>query len=389
MTLINDGLGLISVLLFIPAILFVMEGKKRFEKLFKYVPALVFAYFIPTLLTLFGIIPPNAPIYSPIKSILIPASLLLLTLAVDIKGIFKLGRKAVYLFLMGTFSVVIGGPISLWLWEAYLPADAWQGMAALAGSWIGGGANFIAVGEVAGASESMMGSMVIVDVFIANIWTGILMYMAGKYQEVDAYFKADNSAIEELKHTVTEFQKKTARVSTTTDFMVMMAMAFGFSWISIELSKILPPIGTFITQGTWKVLLITTFAVGLSYTKARKYEGAGASKLGTVFLYMLIGVIGASADFKEIVNEPYLILMGATWIIIHITLMFITMRWLNAPLFFMAVGSKANIGGAASAPIVASAFHPSLATVGVMEGIGGYVLGTYAALLCMQLLMLV
>ena len=135
--------------------------------------------------------------------------------------------------------------------------------------------------------------------------------------------------------------------------------------------------------------MITTVGLIFSFTKVRNYEGAGASKLGTVMLYLLIGVIGANADLRAVVEYPALFAMGLTWIIIHVIIMLTIMKLIKAPLFFMAVGSQANIGGAASAPIVASAFHPALATVGVMLGIAGYVVGTYAALICASILQLI
>lgn len=396
--LIEDPFGQIFILTLIPAILFVLNDHEKFGKVFKVIPLLVFAYFIPTLLSNFNIfgldfaiIPNSSPMYSAIKKYIIPASLVLLILAVDIKGIIKLGPNAGILFLAGTFGIVIGGPISLWLWQDYLPADVWQGMSALAGSWIGGGANFTALSEIVKATDTMLGAMIIVDVLVANILTGLLMYFAGKYKEIDKKFGADNSAIEELKNTVTEFQEKTSRVSSAKDIMLMMALAFGGSYLSLVIGNVLPEIGEngqYISHSTWKYILVTAFAVSLSFTKLRNLDGAGASKIGTYLLYMLIGVIGAGADIMEVFKEPYMFLMGLTWISIHVLILFIVMRIRKAPLFFMAVGSQANVGGAASAPIVASAFHPSLATVGVMLGVAGYVLGTYAAIICSQLLQL-
>ena len=169
----------------------------------------------------------------------------------------------------------------------------------------------------------------------------------------------------------------------------MIEGAFAITWIAIELGNALPEIGTIISHSTWRLVIITTVGVALSFTKIKNYDGAGASKIGSVLLYMLIGVIGAGADVKEVMNYPILFAMGITWIAIHVIIMIIVMRLIKAPLFFMAVGSQANIGGAASAPIVASAFHPALASVGVMLGIAGYVLGTYAALVCAWLLKLV
>ena len=383
---INDSFGIVAVLVTVPAIIFSLTAHPRFAKFFSIIPPLVFAYFVPTLLSNINIIPSHHPTYSYIKAYILPASLLLLTISVDIKGIFKLGFKAVVMLLAATAGIVIGGPIAFYIFRSGLPADAWKGFAALAGSWIGGGANFIAVGGSVGASDSIMGMMVIVDVLVANIWTGILLYLAGKEKQIDGFLKADSSAIQDLKDKMVQFQEETKRVASTKDYMVMIAMAFGCTWIAAQLGNVLPEIGSIISHGTWKIILITTFGVIFSFTPIRNFEGAGASKIGSLFLYILIGTIGANADVVKVLSYPYLFFTGAVWIIIHIAVITLIMWLIKAPLFFMAVGSQANIGGAASAPIVASAFHPALATVGVMMGIAGYVLGTYCALLCAALL---
>ena len=387
--LINDSFGIIAVLLVVPAVIYTLAGTKGGAKLFAIIPSLVFAYFVPTILSATYIIPMKAPIYSSIKLYLLPASLLLLTISVDIKGILGLGYKAVIMFLAATAGIVIGGPISLLIFKNMLPPDVWQGMAALAGSWIGGGANFIAIGNAVGATSTMLGMMVIVDVLASNIWRGGVFFLAGKAKVIDEYFKADSSSIDDLIEKTVEFQEKTKRIPSTVDYMVMLGGTFAITWIALKLANVLPEIGTIISHGTWGLIIITTTGVILSFTKIKNYDGAGASKLGSVLLYMLIGVIGAGADVREVMNYPLLFAMGITWIAVHVIIMIIVMRVIRAPLFFMAVGSQANVGGAASAPIVASAFHPALASVGVMLGIAGYVLGTYAALLCAFLLKLV
>lgn len=388
-TLIHDSLGLIMVLLGIPAIIFYLEKHQSVGKLFKVVPGLVFAYFIPTALTNLDIIPAHAPLYKQIKLMILPAALFLLTISVDLKSVVRLGPKSILVFLSGTLGVVIGGPLSLWLFQDKLPPEIWKGMSALAGSWIGGGANFLAVGEAVGASSTMIGMMVVVDVAVASLWTGSLMYFAGRYKDIDKKLGADNSAVENIIDKVSHFQKQHSRVGTTADYMVLLAVTFAAVWVATQLSGVLPEIGDIVSKNTWKVVLVTTFALVLSFTPARKLEGVGASKFGTVFLYMLIGVIGASADLREMAKYPWLFAMGAVWILVHIIIINITMKLTKAPLFFMAVGSQANIGAAASAPVVASAFHPALATVGVLLGVLGYVVGTYAALLCASLLQMV
>lgn len=387
--LITDAYGLLAVLVLIPATLFYLAENTRLKSFFQKVPVLVFAYIVPSLFAAAGIIPSDAPIYGDIMRFVLPASLLLLTLSIDLKGIYNLGPKALLLFFSATAGIIIGGPIALLLFQSYLPDDIWQGFAALAGSWTGGGVNFVAVGVAVGATESMLGMMVIVDVVVAYTWTGLLMFFAARYTRIDAGHGADNSMVEELRKKVETFQKETARISTTSDFMVLIGVAFGAAWLARQLGMWLPPIGGIFDSFAWMIVLVTGFGVILSFTPFRKYEGAGASKLGTLMLYMLIGVIGVKADFTLIAQYPMLIAAGATWMVIHIIIIYLIMRFTKAPLFFMAVGSQANVGGVASAPIVASSFHPALATVGVLLGVAGYVVGTYAGLLTAFLLRLV
>jgi uncharacterized membrane protein len=387
--LINDPYGLLAVLVLIPAALFYLAENTPLKVFFQKVPVLVFAYVVPSLFAAAGIIPSDAPIYGDIMRFVLPASLLLLTLSIDLKGIYNLGPKALLLFFSATAGIIIGGPIALFLFQSYLPDDIWQGFAALAGSWTGGGVNFVAVGIAVGATESMLGMMVIVDVVVAYTWTGLLMFFASRYKKIDLRHNADNSMVEELREKVEKFQKSAARVSTTSDFMVLIGVAFGVAWVARQLGMWLPPIGGIFDSFAWMIVIVTAIGVVLSFTPFRQYEGAGASKMGTLMLYMLIGVIGVKADFTLIAQYPMLIAAGATWLVIHVIIIYLIMRLTKAPLFFMAVGSQANVGGVASAPIVASAFHPALATVGVLLGVAGYVVGTYAGLLTAFLLRLV
>ena len=388
---VQQPVGVLAVLLAVLAVIFWLTQHPVARRIFKIVPSLVFCYFVPTALTTFGVIPAESPLYEWIKDFVLPAALLLLILALDLPGIVRLGPKAVIMLLAGTFSVVIGGPIALLISKAWLPADAWKGMAALSGSWIGGGANFVALGDIAGASDSMMATMVIPDVFVANIWMGVLLYFSGVQARIDARTGADTTAIEELKRRMTDFQKRVNRVPSMPDLMMIVALGFVAGWLSFKVGELLPEIatkkhGTLISHTTWKYILVTTAGILLSFTRARNLEGAGASKLGSVMIYLLVACIGASADFRKILEAPGFLVAGFIWMAIHVVILLGVGLSVRAPIFFIAVGSQANIGGAASAPVVASAFHPSLAPVGALLAIAGYVLGTYAGIICMHML---
>ena len=255
-------------------------------------------------------------------ALLLVASLLLLTLSLDLKEIIKLGPKAGIMMLTGTAGIVIGGPIALCVTQHWLPDDAWQGMAALAGSWIGGAANMIAIQKSVGASEDMIGLIVVVDTAVAGVWMGLLIYLAGRHQRIDRRTKADTGAIRHLEKKMADFQASVARIPSLTDLIVLLALAFGSCWacyyaglrIDEKLTPQLPEsLREIISQATWTVILVTTVGLVLSFTPARRYEGAGASRLGSVLLYLLVACIGAHADLREIVKAPAFMVMGVVW----------------------------------------------------------------------------
>ncbi len=389
---VEDPAGVLAILLAVLAIIFWLTQHPVAGRVFKIVPSLVFCYFVPTTLTTLGVIPDASPLYSWVKAFVLPAALLLLILSLDVPAILRLGPKAVIMLLAGTAGVVIGGPIAFSIslhvlpaaWE--LPPDAWQGLAALSGSWIGGGANFVAIGEIAGTSDAMLATMVIPDVFVGSIWMGTLLYLSGHQRRIDSWTGANAAAIRNLERRMTDFQERTSRLPTLPDLMMILALGFVGCWVSYSLGKWLPDIGSMIKSSTWKFIIVTAIGVVLSFTRARNLEGAGASKIGSVMIFLLVACIGASADFRKIVEAPGFIVVGFIWMAVHVLVLLGVGKLIRAPLFFVAVGSQANIGGAASAPVVASAFHPSLAPVGALLAVAGYVLGTYAGLLCMYML---
>jgi uncharacterized membrane protein len=388
--LVTNPVPIVAVLLTVLALLFSAAKHPQFSKVFRVVPLLVFAYFVPTLLSNFDIIPLSSPVYKWIKTWLLPASLILLTLSVDIPAITKLGKPALVLFFSATIGIVIGGPLAYlafgWMVPAEMGDQAWKGLAALSGSWIGGGANFVAVGESVGVTSDTYGMMVVVDVAIASVWMAILLFFAGRDKTMDEKLGADRTSMDAVRSQVEEFQKKVARPSSLPDLMIIAALAIGGTALAHQISGELPAVGDIIKGFTWVVIIATTSGVVLSFTPMRKLEGAGASTIGSVFLYLLVASIGAQAEFETVLDAPALVLIGAVWMCFHATTILLMRRWLKAPIFFAAVGSQANVGGAASAPIVAAAFHPALAPVGVLLAVFGYVLGTYAALACAALL---
>jgi uncharacterized membrane protein len=382
--MIHTPLGVLTVLLFVLAALFMLQRQPAGDRLFRVVPLLVFCYFVPALLSNAGVIPFESALYVFIRRVLLPASLVLLVLSTDIPAVLGLGRDAVILFLAGTLSIALGGPLAFaalgWMFPTEALDQAWRGLAALCGSWIGGGANFVAVGESAGASAATMSLMVVVDVAVANVWTAVLLLFAGREQIMDAKIAADRTRIDDVRARVERYQAEVARPTNLGEMLLILTIGLGTTGIVTWVARYLPDIGTIVNGFTWVVCLVTAVGVALSFTRLRRLEGAGASTVGSVFLYLLVATIGASAQFSHVADNLPLLAVGALWMTFHAAVMLGVRRALGAPVFFLAVGSQANVGGAASAPVVAAAFHPALATVGVLLAVLGYVLGTYVGI---------
>ena len=398
----NDATVLGLLLLVLGGIFYTQTIKTGFfKKFYTYIPALLLCYFIPGLLNTFGIINgQESKLYFVASRYLLPACLVLLTLSVDLREIIKLGPKVLIVFLAGTFGVIIGGPISILIVKHLMPGvfeglaldDVWRGMTTVAGSWIGGGANQASMKEVFQVNDKIFSIMVVVDVLVANVWMAVLLYLAPKAQQIDAKTNADTSVIESLKKRLEDYQAANSKIPTVNDLMYICAVAFGITGLAhFGADTIAPFISThapFLSKFSltskffWLIVLATAMGVGLSFSKLNKLESVGASKLGNIFLYILVATIGMHMNIFEIFKNPGVFLIGAIWMIIHAVIILTVGRIVKAPLFFIAVGSQANIGGAASAPVVASFFHPSLAPVGVLLAVLGYVLGTYGAWLC-------
>lgn len=398
----SDAVVLGILLAFLALIFYTSSSSKPvFKKFYSIVPMLLLCYFLPSLLTTFNIVDgENSQLYYMASRYLLPASLVLLTLSINLKEVFKLGSKALIMFLTGTIGVVIGGPIAILIASAINPdlvggagpEAVWRGMTTIAGSWIGGGANQAAMYEIFKPSDRLYSIMITVDVLVAEVWMAILLIGVGKSERIDKYFKADASSVIHLKDKMHEFSQKIARIPTTTDLMVILAIGLGVTgfshfvadWIAPFIEQNAPALNKFslTSKFFWLIILSTTIGIGLSFTKLRQYEGAGASKIGTVFIYVLVATIGMKMDVSKIFDNIGLFLVGGIWMVFHVVLLLIVGKLIKAPYFFLAVGSKANIGGAASAPVVAAAFHPSLAPVGVLLAVLGYAFGTYGAWMC-------
>ena len=410
--LITDDTIVFGLLALCLGFVFYTSGRQQgfWRKFYNFIPGILLCYLLPAVLSSLGIISgDHSRLYFMASRYLLPAALVLMTLSIDLKAIRNLGPKALVMFLTGTLGIVVGGPLAILIVSAVSPEtvggagfDAvWRGLATIAGSWIGGGANQAAMLEIFQFNPDRFGEMVLVDILGANLWMAILLLGVGKNRRIDRWLRADASSIETLKVKVTEFAERITRVPSLNDYMILLFMAFtavgiahwaggyisqalsdGYEWVSDPKSFL-----SFLGGGFfWMIVLATLIGIALSFTPAKNYEGAGASKIGGVFIYILVATIGMQMDLSRILENPGLLLLGLIWIGFHAGLLILVAKLIRAPFFFLAVGSQANVGGAASAPVVAAEFHPALSSVGVLLAVLGYVVGTGGALLCAYLM---
>ena len=370
--------------------IFWLSGLPRLQPLFRVTPAVIYVYFLPALGTSLGITPASSPAYDWMVRFLLPVSLVLLMVTVDVRAVVRLGSKALIMMLAGSLGIIVGGPVALALLGRFLPPDTWMGLAEPTASWIGGAPNMVAIKESVGTPDSLMGPIIVVDTVVAYGWMGVLLFLSSFQGKIDAWLRADTDAIDALdgRLAVADDERRPMEVR---DLAIILGLGFSAAAVCIWVGDKLPLLGdpTIISHTTWTVVLVTSLGLALSFTPVRRLEQVGASRAGYLALYLMLTAIGAQADLKKVVEAPLYLLVGVIWLGIHIAVLFMVARLVRAPLFFIATGSMANVGGVVSAPIVASVYRRSLAPVGVLMGVSGYLIGIYGALLCAWLLSLV
>lgn len=363
------------------------SGVPRLAPFFRYTPAVLYAYFLPAIGTGLGLTPAQSPAYDWMVRYLLPASLMLLMVTVDVRAILRLGGRALVMMLAGSLGIIVGGPVALLLFGRWLPDDTWMGLAALSGSWIGGTANMVAIKESVGTPDALMGPIIVVDTVVAYTWLGVLLALSAWQERFDRWVGADTRVMAGVNRRLAGRDADRAPASQR-DLAVMIAIGLGGAALAILAGDRLPTLGdpTIVSHTTWTVALVTALGLALSFTGLRRVERAGGAELGYLALYLMVTAIGAQADLAKVVEVPLYLAVGAVWLLIHVAILFGAAILTRSPLFFVATGSMANVGGAVSAPVVASVYHKALAPVGVLMGVAGYVVGIYGSLVCAWLL---
>lgn len=387
--MITHPLLIVGVLVAIEALVLGLSRHARTKRYFDLLPAVFWIYFLPMLAATGGLIAPNSPVYGLITTWLLPASLVLLLLPVDLRAILRLGPTALAIFFIGSAGIVAGAVLAFALFKPLVGEAFWSGFGALSASWTGGSANLIAVKEALAVPDAVFAPMVIVDTVVPYLWMGIMIALVGLQPAFDRWTRADRAILEHLGESTLEHLATSASRRTPAGIGLALGVAFAVGGAAHLLARQLPLIKDVVTPYTWTIMLVTLLGLLLSLSPLRKLERSGASRTGYDLLYFVLTAIGAKASLASIGSALLLISAGLLIVAVHVVFSLVGARLLRAPMFLVAAASQANIGGVASAPVVAEVYHPGLASVGLLLAILGNIVGTWLGIFCAQLCRLV
>lgn len=376
----------ISLIIMLAGIFYLSKLKSQIIKLvFSVIPPLLFCYFLPSLLVEQGIIiVGNTDLNGTLARTLLPFCIFYFTLGLPLVKLKAIGRKPIILFLVGALGVIIGGPISLIISHYFFPtefnAESFKGLATIAGSWIGGTANQMALNAIFLPQADELAKAVTVDVFFGETWLAILLFMIPFQHKINQYLRAsfnhkDISVEWEEDLTVKKFTFNNLIYILGLGFLVTVLCSYSGTYLS-ELFAI-----TFLNQSFWTFFICTLLGIGLGLSPLKRLYTAGGDVIATLFLYFIIASIGLKISLSHLFSTPLLLFTGFIWISIHGLVIFVVGKWMKAPYHYMAIASQANVGGIASTSVIATAISPQLTPLGVILALLGYAIGTYGGYL--------
>lgn len=375
-------MGVLAVLCAVAAFWFVAAQVTGW-RLFQYVPPLLFIYATPVFLNNLDVIPSSgSPVYSGLSDFVLPAFIVLMLIKVDVPAAVRIMGKGVLVMLMGTAGVVVGGVVSYAIVHRWLAPDAWTGVGALAGSWIGGTGNMAAVSEALETPPEQFGLAVLADNAIYLVWLPILLASKNFAARFNEWTRVPAGRLK-MMDSAAASNLEDERVPEMRDYLYLAAVAIGVTWLSrllaAEMFAVMqanfPALENILNESAWRIFLITTASLILSTTRISRLPNATA--LGTAMIYVFVAGMGARASIEGLAQAPAFLLGAFIWISIHGAFCVLGAKIFRVDVSSAAIASAANIGAAASAPIIAAFHRPSLVPVSVLMSLIGYALGNY------------
>ena len=380
---ISSAGGVLAILCLVAAFWFYVEQMTQW-KLFQYLPPLLFIYATPVFLNNLNVIPSSSPVYSGLSSFALPAFIVLMLIKVNVPAAVKIMGKGVLVMFMGTAGVMVGAVVAYMIVHRWLAPDAWKGFGALAGSWIGGTGNMAAASEMLGTPPEQFGLAVLADNVIYIVWLPILLASRNFATQFNRWAKVPEDRLR-LMDAAANVALEEDRTPEMRDYIFLAAIAIAVTWISSVAAAALysammnsmPSLEVVLSESTWRILLITTIALLLSVTPVSRLPNATA--MGTALIYIFVAGMGARATVEGFGQAPAFLLGAFIWIFIHGAFCVLGAKLFRVDVHSVAIASAANIGAAASAPIVAAFHRPSLVPVSILMALIDYAMGNYLA----------
>ncbi|HWP83455.1 MAG TPA: DUF819 family protein [Bacteroidota bacterium] len=380
MAYVSDTTAVLAYLIVLIAAIHQLAEQRFLAVFFRFFPPAIWVYFLPMLSSNLGIIPQSHALYDWIRTYLLPTALILMLFSANVPALARLGGKAVLTMFIGSAGIALGAILSFGLLHPLLPQGAWKGIGPLVGSWVGGGANMVAVSTSIGTPDSMLGPIIVVDTVVGYGWMGVVIALSVLQDRLDASNKVDRTIIDQLNKRMATLDAANRRPIKFLDLLTIVGIGFGLGHAMVQFGRYMPELGAVLNAFGWAVILATAAGIALSFTSISNLEYAGAGIIGNFFFYLLLTTIGARADVAGILDAPTFLFLGVIIIAFHAAGLFLAGRYLKSPMFLMATASQANIGGPVTAPIVATVYQSSLAPVGLLMAVLGNIIGTFVGL---------
>lgn len=378
--MITNGFTYIAVLVFFAAFLITLKEKTNW-KLFNYIPPIVLLYLGTMIFCSVGLwdLEATKPAYSALKNNILFGMIFLMLIRCDIRKVLKLGPRMLLGFFSASISIGIGFIITYAIMHKVLGPDSWKALAALCGSWMGGSGNMVAVQAALNITEADMGYALVVDSIDYSIWVMFLLWAITKAEVFNRWTKSDTKVLDEVSRNLEAELVEEQKQLSFESILLLVGCALLASALCQNLGIILNTNLPFFDKSTWTVISITIISLILAMSPLGKV--AGSSELSNVFLYVIVALLASRANLAELADAPYWIIAGFMILGIHGIILLTLAKIFKLDIFTCGVASLANIGGTASAPILAGAYSGSLVPVGILMALMGYIIGTFGGLI--------
>lgn len=392
--MISSPAGVMTVLVGTAAFYFWLERFTRW-RIFRYLVPLIWIYATPMVLRNLGLLPGSSGAYDLLRQYGLPMFIVLLLLSVDVGAAVRVMGRGILVMLLGTAGIVLGAPAGYWVVKSHLAPDAWKGFGALAGSWIGGTGNMAAVAGGLELTEGspMLGLAILADTVIYVGWLPLLLVSKSFADRFNRWTGVSDARLERMEAAAEREEEDTERRRPEmVHFLYLALVAIAVTWVAKALApsvhavqlQVLPAsLREVFSEGTWEVLLVTTLGISLSFTPLKKVPSS--HHLAMALVYVFVARMGATASLSGLAQAPWFLLGATIWILIHGAFCLFGAWLFKVDVHSAAIASAANVGGAASAPVVAAYHRESLVPVSILMALLGYALGNYLAVVAAQL----